>query len=84
MPASFALFSGFSRSSTVPFGNLRKRFVSRREDGERPLALQRFHQVGGLQRGGERLEAAGRYRRVHNVLRQDHGVNDVDHAVART
>ena len=37
------------------------------EDGERPRSLQRLHEAGGLQRGGEGLEIAGGHGGIDDV-----------------
>ena len=43
----------------VRLGDLRERLVRRGEDGERAGPLERVHEASGLERGRERLEAAG-------------------------
>ena len=48
---------------------LGERLVGRREHRERPRALERLDQTGGLERLRQRLERSGRDGRVDDVLR---------------
>ena len=62
------LVLGLEQALDRPLGQLGERLVGRRQHGERPLALERLHQAGGLDRGDQRLEVVGAGRRVHDVL----------------
>ena len=65
MAFNLPLFSGLSNSSDGALaGRLIERLVGRGEDGEGTIALQRVHEVGGLDGGDEGLElgAASRPR----------------------
>ena len=44
-----------------------KRFICRREHGERPFSLQRLYQTSGLNRGDERIERTSLNGGVDNV-----------------
>ena len=52
----------------VGFWNLCEGLIGRRKDRERPLALERGHQIGCLERHDQRLEIAGGHGGVHDVL----------------
>ena len=56
MAISFALFSGFSRSSTVPAGSLAKASSVGAKTVNGPLPLSVSTRPAALQRGGQGLE----------------------------
>ena len=67
MATSLSLFSGFSRSSTVPAGSLAKASSVGAKTVNGPGALQRLDEAGGLDGGDQRLEVAGGDGGVHHV-----------------
>ena len=62
------MFSGFSSVSSVPAGSLANASSVGANTVNGPAPLRVVHQVGGVERLCERLERAGRDRRVDDVL----------------